>query len=224
MAQAPSQKKRGFLTPLSCALVACGGTGVLSFDGDDAGSDGIGSGDSGTQDAPGFADGADSPSTYSIGGMLSGVTGQTVLQNNGGDNLRLQSDGPFAFATALPSGATYDVVAVGHPAGHKCIVTGGAGVVSAAAVTSVVVDCATTAFTVGGTVSGLVGTVLLQNNGGDDLLLSIDGSFAFSTPMLKGATYAVTVLTQPTAKTCTVHGATGTLRAGNVTSVTVTCM
>lgn len=49
-------------------------------------------------------------------------------------------------------------------------------------------------FTVGGTVSGLVGTgLVLQNNGGDDLALSADGPFTFATVVGNGAAYAVTV-------------------------------
>lgn len=81
----------------------------------------------------------------------------------------------------------------------------------------------TTTYTVGGTVSGLSGTVVLQNNGGDDLSLTADGSFTFATTLADAATYAVTVLTQPTGQTCTVSSGSGTISGANVTSVTVTC-
>ncbi|MCS6972224.1 MAG: hypothetical protein NZL89_04295, partial [Leptospiraceae bacterium] len=36
-------------------------------------------------------------------------------------------------------------------------------------------------YTVGGTVTGLSGTLVLQNNGGDDLILTADGNFTFAT-------------------------------------------
>jgi Beta-propeller repeat len=65
-------------------------------------------------------------------------------------------------------------------------------------------------FTVGGAVTGLSGTVVLQNNGGDNLSLSANGNFTFATKLAKDATYAVTVLTQPTGQICTVSSGSGT--------------
>ena len=54
-----------------------------------------------------------------------------------------------------------------------------------------------TSYSVGGTVSGLSGTVVLQDNGGDDLSLSGNGSFTFATQLAAGAAYNVTVKTSP---------------------------
>ena len=46
--------------------------------------------------------------------------------------------------------------------------------------------------------SGLTGSgLVLQNNGGDDLAISANGSFIFTTPITNGASYAVTVKSQP---------------------------
>ena len=42
-------------------------------------------------------------------------------------------------------------------------------------------DASGTTYSVGGTVSGLSGTVVLQDNGGDDLSLSANGAFTFAT-------------------------------------------
>jgi hypothetical protein len=53
-------------------------------------------------------------------------------------------------------------------------------------------------FTVGGVISGLTGTVVLQNNGTNTISTSTDGSFDFSTPLAAGSSYDVTILTQPT--------------------------
>ena len=41
-------------------------------------------------------------------------------------------------------------------------------------------------YTIGGTVSGLSGTVVLQDNGGDNLSVSGNGSFTFATPVDAG--------------------------------------
>jgi hypothetical protein len=75
---------------------------------------------------------------------------------------------------------------------------------------------------VGGTVTGLVGKVVLQNNAGDNLSVTTNGSFTFDTPLNKGSAYAITILTQPSGSTCAVSNGSGTA-TGNVTSVSVTC-
>jgi hypothetical protein len=81
----------------------------------------------------------------------------------------------------------------------------------------------TTSYTVGGSVSGLSGTVVLQDNGGDNLSVSANGSFTFATPVASGAPYSVTVQTNPSGQTCTVSGGAGTVGSANVTSVAVSC-
>ena len=80
-------------------------------------------------------------------------------------------------------------------------------------------------FTIGGTLSGLTSGahVVLQNNGGDALTVSANGSFTFATALASGAAYSVTVSTQPAGETCTAASATGTLSSANVTNVVITC-
>jgi hypothetical protein len=80
-----------------------------------------------------------------------------------------------------------------------------------------------TNFTVGGTVSGLSGTVALQDNRGNDLSLSANSGFAFTTAMATGSNYSVTVRTQPAGQTCAIANGTGTVSGINVTDVSVTC-
>lgn len=85
----------------------------------------------------------------------------------------------------------------------------------------------TPARVVGGYVSGLAGTgLVLQNSLGDDLPIAASGSFAFATRVAEGAAYSVTVKTQPTgpSQLCSVAGGEGTVGAGDVGSVTVTCV
>jgi len=80
-------------------------------------------------------------------------------------------------------------------------------------------------YTIGGTISGLSGTgLVLQDNGGNNLSVSANGSFMFSTAIASGGSYNVTVLTQPSspAQNCVVTNASGTA-SGNVASIQVTC-
>ena len=80
-------------------------------------------------------------------------------------------------------------------------------------------------FTIGGTVSGLTGTgLILQDNGGDDLTISANGSFTFKTAIVANKPYLVTVSVPPATppQTCTVAAGSGTATA-NVTTVIITC-
>jgi hypothetical protein len=81
--------------------------------------------------------------TYSVGGTLSGLNagGTVVLQNNGGDNLSVTTNGPFTFHTPINYVAGYDVTVLTQPAGQTCTVTGGAGAYPGMSVSNVQVAC-----------------------------------------------------------------------------------
>jgi len=78
-------------------------------------------------------------------------------------------------------------------------------------------------YTIGGTVSGLVGSVSLQNNSTDTLTLTANGNFTFATALNSGSSYGVSVLTQPASQTCSVSNGSGIL-ASNIPNVAVTCV
>ncbi len=169
------------------------------------------------------------PPTYTVGGTVSGLAGSgLVLRDNGGDDLPVSADGAFAFATELAGGAAYSVTVFTQPSSpaQHCIVTTGSGTMASANVTTVAIACTTTTYTVGGTVTGLVGSgLVLRNNGGDDLSVTANGPVVFATPHVNSDSYSVTVLTQPTspAQTCLVTDGRGTSHA-NVTTVAIVCI
>jgi hypothetical protein len=80
-------------------------------------------------------------------------------------------------------------------------------------------------FAVGGTVVGLNGVVVLQNNGGDDLTISANGNFVFAKALASGSAYSITVKTQPSspAQTCVVLSGSGTIGSAAIASAIVTC-
>ena len=161
--------------------------------------------------------------TYSVGGSVSGLSGTVVLQDNGGDNLSVSSNGGFTFVTKLATGAAYNVTIKTNPTGQTCSVSGGSGTVGSANVTSVAVTCTTNTYSVGGSVSGLSGTVVLQDNGGDNLSVSSNGAFTFATRLATGAAYNVTVKTSPSGQTCSVSGGSRHGRFGQRHQRRVTC-
>jgi len=167
-----------------------------------------------------------STAMYTVGGNVvgynSGNNGSLTLQNNGGDDLPFSMNGTFAFPTKIASGMPY---AVTVKTGSGCTVLGGSGTVGDDNVSTTVVNCSQTMFTVGGTVTGLNGTVKLHN-GGDTISVSANGSFAFPTLANSGSTYDVTVTQQPAYppanQTCTVASGSGNVN-GNIQTVAVTC-
>jgi sugar lactone lactonase YvrE len=76
--------------------------------------------------------------------------------------------------------------------------------------------------TVGGTVTGLTGSLVLQNNAGDDLKLTADGKFTFATALTEGSAYEVSVRTQPLWQFCTVTKGSGKASA-DIGDVAVAC-
>jgi Bacterial Ig-like domain len=190
---------------LALALAACGGGGSLI--------------------------GADA----TIGGSVSGLSGAgLVLRNNGSESLSVPAAGRFVFVNPVPRGAAYAVTVATQPAGQTCVVANGSGTApDAGNVENIGVTCTNTtppppppagSYTIGGTVSGLTGSgLVLNNNGGNDLAVTANGAFTFSTAIAGGAAYAVTVATPPSGQRCDVANGSGTVAAANVTGVTVTC-
>jgi hypothetical protein len=164
--------------------------------------------------------------TYTVGGTLSGLkSGDTLtLLNNGKDALKLKANGTFAFKTALASKAGYDVTVGTQPVGQVCAVTGAKGTVAAADIKSVLVKCVSE-FTIGGKVSGLAAKaeVILLDDSGNPLPVKANGTFTFTKVLLTGATYKVTVGTEPAGETCVVTGGTGKVASANIKTVVVTC-
>ena len=158
--------------------------------------------------------------SYTISGTVVGMlSGQSVtLQNNSGDNLTVSSNTSFSFTTKVASGATYLVTVLTQPTGQTCTPNLNSGVVSGN-VTDVSIICSYTVYTVSGNVSGLSGTIVLQNNSGSDQTLTSDGSFSFR--VASSAKYNVRVKTQPKGK-CAVSNGSGTVSA-DVDNVSVGC-
>jgi YVTN family beta-propeller protein len=111
--------------------------------------------------------------------------------------------------TLADSGAVYGV-----------IVYNGAGLVFS---NSAVLTVTAAPLPIGGSVSGLSGAgLVLQNNGGDNLAVSANGSFTFASGLAPGAAYATSVLSQPSGQTCAIQNGSGTASAA-VTNIAVTC-
>jgi hypothetical protein len=173
------------------------------------------------------------PVTATIGGTLSGLVtnSSVILQDNGGDSLTLTANGAFTFKTPVTGADVYLVTVATQPVGPNqiCTVTGGSGVATAN-VTTVAVNCVLS-YSIGGTVTGLVGTGLILQNSSDNEQLPIAAAngnqpFTFKNLVPTGTAYAVTIFAEPTVPTqaCVITTGTGTGTAtANVTNVAIVC-
>ena len=158
--------------------VATGAPGIMAY--------GTGHADNwsgGTASAP--------PSTYSVGGTVSGLTGSVVLQDNGGDNLTVSANGSFTFATKLADGGSYNVTVRTNPAGQTCTLASGTGTVHAANVTNVVVTCAAG----GGSTPGSDDFNRADGSLGPDWADASDGGLAISGQQVAGTAATATPVT-----------------------------
>jgi len=78
-----------------------------------------------------------------VGGIVTGLAAgeSLVLQNNAADNLTINANGSFTFATPVTSGNAYAVTIKTQPAGKTCTISNGSGTMSTANVTNVSIVC-----------------------------------------------------------------------------------
>jgi len=140
--------------------------------------------------------------TYAIGGSVSGLASGAVLvlQDNGSDNLSINADGTFTFATQLASGTAYSVSVLTQPAIQNCAVGNGSGAVTSAAVANVQVTCTPERYSISGTISpasNAAGAVVMLS-GAASATATVDGSGNYIFTGLSPGDFIVTP-TDPTA-------------------------
>ncbi len=168
---------------------------------------------------------------FAIGGSVTGLVGTgLVLGLNDGSVFGVSADGAFAFPPSIAAGATYTVSVATQPTGpsQTCTVSAGTGTASAV-VTDVVVTCVTSAYSVGGTVVGLMASAnagLVLANGTDTVTVGSNGPFTLPASVPSGAQFDVMVQTDPRITGPDVHRQRrhhGTVGGAAVTSVVVNC-
>ena len=163
--------------------------------------------------------------TYTVSGNITGLTSTgLVLRLNATSLIIANGASTFKFATALTDNTPYSVSVGIQPLGMSCSVSNGAGVINSANITNVAVTC-NQSYTVSGSITGLVtsGLVLKLNGGANKIVPSGSNAFAFSTSLITGTPYAVTIQQQPTGETCLLFNASGTIASSNVSNVSITC-
>lgn len=164
----------------------------------------------------------------SVGGTVAGLASNTTLTlSDGQSTLPVSANGNFSFSDGFAQGAPYAVTVSGQPAGQTCALTNGTGAIDAAgdAVTNLGVNC-TLNGSVSGTVSGLAsGATVVLTDGLNSQAVTANGSFVLPDTFAAGASYSVSVVSQPVGQTCNVTNGSGVIDAGDdaVTGLLVSC-
>ena len=167
--------------------------------------------------------------SYSVGGSVTGLAGTGLtLTSSTGDTLSINDNGEFTFDTLLLDGSNYQISVSQQPntLSQTCTATNGEGDIQGANINNITINCQTNTFSIGGTISGLTGSgLILQINTADDLSLSADGEFIFSTALADGSDYTISVNNQPTEpnQTCSLSNPTGRIDGADITDISLTC-
>jgi sugar lactone lactonase YvrE len=171
-----------------------------------------------------------SAGAFLLGGTVSGLGGVFGLVLTNGFEPFVVAPGATSFLFSFPVavGDHYNIAVAVQPAGLHCEVSpNGSGVMQAGSVSDVRVTCAVPAFTLGGTVSGLgnASGLALSNSDGQSVAVPPNAtSFLFGSRIPQGATYAVSVRSQPAGYTCRLDGGSGVMPTSNVGTITVNCV
>ncbi len=159
---------------------------------------------------------------YTISVAVTGLTGTLVVQDSKSDQLTFTTNNTQTFATSYASGSTYSVTVKTQPTGQTCTLGSNATGTITSNIT-VNATCTTTAkYTISVAVTGLTGTLVMQDDKSDTLTFTTNKTLTFATSYTSGSSYTVSVKTQPTSQTCTLSSnASGTITS-NIT-VTATC-
>jgi hypothetical protein len=174
-----------------------------------------------------------STGTQAIGVTVAGLSGTGLILQNGTEFLPITgTNTTTTFKTAIPYGQPYNVTVSTQPTGpaQTCTVVNGSGTSAVGVAVNIQITCSLGIISIGGSVSGYAGGTgfTLQNNGGDNLTITKNGTFTFPTLVPPTTAYNVTVFSQPSGpnQTCKVtfgKGTTATVNPPNIINVSVVC-
>lgn len=208
-----------FLVCGAAVLVACGGA-VESED--DSANEGIGKESLAN---PLSASDGSSQGSYTVGGTVTGLSGQLVLSSSKGTLVVAETDAldgaaGFVFQDAFFEGDTYAVTVTTQPSGQACSVSNGVGTLSNANVSDIAVACLPATVTVNGAVRGLNGEIgirLTVVDNAQDVSAAGDEAgqalFEFTEKVPAAQPYSISVMSQPDQLSCAAETATGTTPA-----------
>ena len=159
-----------------------------------------------------------------LSGQVSGLAKDGLILLNNGESLTVPAGQvQFVFTNLIKTDDRYDITIAQQPKGAVCSISNGSGKATSYSVNTTVVSCVTNTYDLGGQISGLDVSGLVLVNGADRVTVAAGATgFKFS-KIDDGAPYGITVLTQPTGRTCTVQNGIGTMGSAAIDTIRVTC-
>lgn len=138
---------------------------------------------------------------FVVGGVATGLEGDSVVLNLGQQRLEVAQSGPFTFAEPLPDGAEWEVSLTVPARHHECELTGDQGRIDGGDIDSISLSCTPLARALVLRVEGLEGTLELDLDG-ERLTFSEDGLYPLRSEITQGIPYALEILSEPLAQSC----------------------
>lgn len=162
-----------------------------------------------------------------LAGAVHGVTktGLVLINSGNGEKLPVEPNQTmFAFAKLLSNDQNFDVTVFASPDNADCSVANGKGKTATFNIGSVVVTCITKTHELGGTISGLDTNGLVLVNGADRVTVTAGATTFSLAKVAEGAPYGVTILTQPSARVCSIVDGVGTMGKVDQKNIKVNCV
>ncbi|MGO8797112.1 MAG: hypothetical protein ACLQLC_20020 [Candidatus Sulfotelmatobacter sp.] len=157
---------------------------------------------------------------YTISVAVTGLTGTLIVKDNKSVDLTFTTNDTQTFSNVYTSGSTYTVSVKTQPSKQSCTLSSNASGTITSNIT-VTATCVPT-YTISVKVTGLTGTLVVEDSLASSLTFTTNTTKAFSKAYASGSAYTVTVETQPAGQTCTLgSNASGTITS-NIT-VDATC-
>ena len=164
------------------------------------------------------------PTTYTLGGSISGLSDSLTLQNNGSDTLTLTQNGNYTFTTPQINASHYAITISQQPNGQHCTLTNSSGTVAKQNINTIQINCIPI-YTLSVTVNGLQSATVTLKNNSETYAISASGSHTFPTALPEGSDYTITIQSQPNGYQCNFdsNNTSGTIANQNINNITLNC-
>ena len=171
-----------------------------------------------------------------LSGTISGLakSGLVLINQPTGEEITIVSgSSSFQFTKLIAVDDQFNVTVKTQPTGAKCEATKNTGKANVYTAYYVAITCVTNPYKLGGVVNGLqpnsANQVLILANGADTVSISPAANaapvnFVFAGTVGDGMPYGITVISQPTAQTCSLTAPTGSMGSTDKYDLVVNCV
>lgn len=160
--------------------------------------------------------------SYRVGGSISGLAGELVIEDGDGNSTTISEDGTYYLDELLGFGLDYNIKISSQPANQICSISNENGTIEidVSNVNIVCVDLPLD-YQIQGSIAGLDGALVLKDDAGTELSFTEDGGFTFVRE--NNAHYTISIVSAPDTQECVVVNGSGELTS-KVNNVEVNCV